>query len=97
MLHADITDGPTHVTIALHILAPRGTRATRVLSAATFRVAAEIESLSADTDQRWVVAPNALHGKVTIELCHGDSPTLATAVALEACAALDIEPACAGM
>lgn len=93
MLTAIVLERADHIRIELRIDAPRGSRATRLLNAATFRLAAEIESISADMEQRWVVSPNALHGTVTIELCHGDDPGMANDVALDACDELDIESA----
>ena len=91
MLTALVIPRADHVRIELRIDAPRGVRATRLLNAATFRLAAEIETLSADMEQRWVVSPNALHASVILELCHGDDPVLAADVARDACDELDIE------
>ncbi len=93
MITANILERRDHIRVELIIAAPRGARATRLLNAAVFRVAAQIETMSADMDQRWVVSPNAPNQSITIELCHGDASDVAFDVALEACLELDIEPA----
>ncbi len=93
MITANVTERRDHVRVELRIAAPPGARATRLLNAAVFGVAAQIETLSADMEQRWVVSPNAPDQSVTIELCHGDAADLALEVAIEACVELDIEAA----
>ena len=92
MITANVLERRDHIRVELRIAAPPGARATRLLNAAVFGLAAQIETLSADMEQRWVVSPNAQHGSVTIELCHGDDADIAFDVALDSCAELGIGP-----
>lgn len=93
MLQANVIERQHYVQVELRIAAPRGSRSMRLLNAATFRVAAQIETLSADTEQNWAVEASVLRATVTIGLCQGDDPELAAELAREACVECGIEPA----